>query len=67
MASEDRLLTTADLAARLQVPESTLRRWRMEGRGPVVTWISPRRARYRLAVVEAWEVAQRGAKGDGKR
>jgi hypothetical protein len=59
MSTEERHLTTADLAARLQVPESTVRRWRSEGRGPAVVWVSPRRARYRLADVEAWEAAQR--------
>lgn len=58
MSSEDdRLLTTAQLADRLQVPESTLRRWRMDGRGPVVTWLSPRRAGYRPADVDAWLAA----------
>jgi predicted DNA-binding transcriptional regulator AlpA len=57
-SEDDRLLTTAQLAERLQVPESTLRRWRMDGRGPTVTWLNPRRARYRPADVEAWLAAQ---------
>jgi excisionase family DNA binding protein len=54
MASEqDRLLTTAQLSERLQVSESTLRRWRTEGTGPPVVRAG-RAVRYRWADVERW-------------
>jgi excisionase family DNA binding protein len=54
MASEDdRLLTTAQLSERLQVSESTLRRWRTEGTGPSVVRVG-RAVRYRWRDVERW-------------
>lgn len=48
------LMTTAQVAAALQVNRSTLSRWRMSGMGPRVTWLSPSIPRYRRADVLRW-------------
>jgi predicted site-specific integrase-resolvase len=58
---DDLLLTPKDLAEYLKVSEATVRRWRQEKRGPRVTWISARRARYRWRDVQSW-LARSGRK-----
>ena len=49
-----RLLTTAEVADLLHVNASTLCRWRQQGMGPRVAWLSPSIPRYQLADVTAW-------------
>ncbi|QGN59085.1 AlpA family transcriptional regulator [Nostocoides sp. HKS02] len=53
-ASVPRLLTTAEVADLLHVNASTLCRWRQQGMGPRVAWLSPAIPRYQLADVAAW-------------
>lgn len=48
------LMTTAEVAAALQVNRSTLSRWRTSRMGPRVTWLSPSIPRYRRADVLRW-------------
>ncbi len=64
MRDPDELLTPKELADYLRISESSLRRWRMEGRGPAVTWLSARRARYRWLDVQKW-LARSGRKPGG--
>lgn len=64
MRDPDELLTPKELAGYLQISESSLRRWRAEGRGPATTWLSRRRARYRWRDVQKW-LARSGRKPDG--
>ena len=47
------LLTTAEVAALLRTPESTLRYWRWQGTGPQGVKVG-RRVLYRQDAVEAW-------------
>ncbi|GAB3077869.1 helix-turn-helix transcriptional regulator [Pedococcus soli] len=49
-----RLLTTAEVADLLSVTPSTLCRWRQQGMGPRVAWLSPSIPRYQLSDVTAW-------------
>lgn len=49
-------LTTADLAERLNVPESTVRYWRFKDRGPASVKAEGR-VLYPLAEVERWEAS----------
>jgi predicted DNA-binding transcriptional regulator AlpA len=49
-----RLLTTAEVADLLNVNASTLCRWRQQGVGPRVAWLSPTIPRYQLSDVTAW-------------
>jgi len=49
----DRLLTLAETAERLQVPEATLRYWRHAGTGPASIKVG-RHIRYRLEDLTAW-------------
>lgn len=52
------MLTTKDVAARLQVGEVTIRQWRCDGKGP--PWSKLGRAvRYDQDKLEAW-IAERG-------
>ncbi|WP_243640478.1 helix-turn-helix transcriptional regulator [Nocardioides jejuensis] len=48
------MLTTSEVAKRLQVSPSTLSRWRATGIGPKVYWISQGSPRYREDDVMAW-------------
>lgn len=50
----DEYLTTEEVATWLRVAPSTVCRWRLAGRGPRVTWLSPSLPRYRKADVIAW-------------
>ncbi|MFT3970874.1 MAG: helix-turn-helix domain-containing protein [Micropruina sp.] len=48
------LLTSAEVAAWLKVNRSTLSRWRTDGVGPRVTWLSGSIPRYQRQHVTAW-------------
>lgn len=48
------VLTTAEVAALLQVNTSTLCRWRQQGAGPRVVWLSRNMPRYQRSDVLAW-------------
>jgi len=50
----ERLLTTAEVAKIVQVSPSTLCRWRQQGVGPRVTWLSRSIPRYAASDVEKW-------------
>lgn len=50
----DEYMTTEEVAAWLKVAPSTVCRWRMAGKGPRVTWLSPSLPRYRREHVAAW-------------
>ncbi len=50
----DQYMTTEEVAAWLRVAPSTVCRWRMAGKGPRVTWLSPSLPRYRRDHVTAW-------------
>ncbi|WP_418275020.1 helix-turn-helix transcriptional regulator [Isoptericola jiangsuensis] len=50
----DEYLTTEEVAAWLKVAPSTVCRWRLAGRGPRVTWLSPSPPRYRRTDIAAW-------------
>jgi hypothetical protein len=52
-----RLLTTADLADELQIPEGTLRQWRHAGRGPQAVRLEGT-VRYERETVDQWLRAQ---------
>jgi excisionase family DNA binding protein len=52
------LLTVEELAAELQVPVGTVRRWRRYGTGPVGTRVG-KHVRYRRADIERWLDANR--------
>ena len=47
------VLTAAQAAAYLQVPEETLRRWRGQGTGPKHAKVG-RHVRYRRAALDRW-------------
>ncbi|MDO5535515.1 MAG: helix-turn-helix domain-containing protein [Propionibacteriaceae bacterium] len=55
----DRLLTPADLAARLGVSERTLARWRETGSGPTFIRTGGRSPRYSPDDVDEWLLNQR--------
>lgn len=57
------LLPEKEVAPRLAVSLASLRRWRVEGRGPRYLKLGAS-VRYRIADVEAW-LASRPAGGDG--
>jgi predicted DNA-binding transcriptional regulator AlpA len=46
------LLTSAEFAARARVSQSTIERWRFEGRGPAPIKLSPRTVRYARSDVD---------------
>lgn len=48
------LLTSEEVAERLGVGGSTVRRWRHEKTGPPPVYLSARTVRYRLEDLEAW-------------
>lgn len=50
----DELLTSTEVAVWLKVSRSSLCRWRQEGRGPRVVWLSGGCPRYRRSDVIAW-------------
>jgi predicted DNA-binding transcriptional regulator AlpA len=50
----DRLLTGAEVAERLNMPQATLRYWRHVGEGPKSFRLGPRRVMYRERDVELW-------------
>ncbi|WP_309063295.1 helix-turn-helix domain-containing protein [Streptomyces sp.] len=50
----DEYLTTEEVATWLKVAPSTVCRWRLAGKGPRVTWLSPSLPRYRKADLLAW-------------
>lgn len=50
----DEYLTTEEVALWLRVAPSTVCRWRLAGRGPRVTWLSPSLPRYKKSDVFAW-------------
>lgn len=49
----DRLLTIAEVADWLAVPEATVRDWRVDGKGPPALKLNAT-VRFRRADVEAW-------------
>lgn len=51
----DGYLTSAQLAARLNVTPVTVRTWRQRGQGPDYIKVTPRCVRYALSDVERWE------------
>lgn len=53
MGDDEGLLTEQDAAELLQVPLSTLRGWRREGKGPPCLKIG-RQVRYRQTAVQRW-------------
>lgn len=53
-ADDEKWLTTADLARRLQIPAKTLAGWASGGIGPRYALLG-RHRRYRLADIRAWE------------
>jgi excisionase family DNA binding protein len=57
--SESSWLSREEVAARLQIPASTVKYWAVAGRGPRYARFG-RHVRYRLADVEAWENEQFG-------
>ena len=67
MANED-YLTTSEAAARIRHRASTLRRWRMLGRGPAYVKLSGR-VLYDPADLQAWLDSHRhgsASEGDGR-
>ncbi len=52
-----RLMTTQEVADKIQIPTPTLRKWRSQGRGPKGFRVG-RHVRYRLEDVETWLDAQ---------
>lgn len=48
------LLTPGETAELLRVSESTLKRWRREGKGPTYTRLDAGSIRYHRADLEAW-------------
>lgn len=54
----ERLLDSAELAGKVNVPERTLDQWAYLGKGPAFVKIG-RHRRYREADVEAWLAANR--------
>lgn len=59
MATQRRVLTTADLEAEFGIPVETWRYWRWRQTGPKATRIG-RRVYYDRADVEAWWAARKG-------
>lgn len=61
MENNERMMTSVDVAEYLQVPVSTVRGWRVTGRGPRAVAVG-RHVRYRRSDVEAWLDQQGTAK-----
>jgi excisionase family DNA binding protein len=53
MTGADKLLTPPEVARRLQVPEETLSKWRVRGKGPAFHRMG-RHVRYDPRDLEAW-------------
>jgi predicted DNA-binding transcriptional regulator AlpA len=58
MDAMDKLLTVAEVAAMIRVPQGTLRYWRHLGSGPRSFKMGPRRVVYREQDVLEWVAAQ---------
>jgi predicted DNA-binding transcriptional regulator AlpA len=56
LPATDELVTAADLADELQIPEKTLAQWRYLGRGPKFLKLGAH-VRYRRSDVDAWLAA----------
>jgi len=56
--TDDRLLTPAEVAERLGISESTLKRQRIQGQGPPAVYLSARTIRYREQAVATWLMQQ---------
>lgn len=56
------LLTINELAEYLRVPVDTLRKWRVQGKGPRGARVG-KHVRYRRAEVERWLTQQEAARG----
>ena len=65
IATDDRLLTTGEVAERCRVSDSTARYWRMIGYGPASFKIG-RRVVYRAGDVEAWLASLRAEQDAGR-
>ncbi|CAN5149055.1 hypothetical protein BH09ACT8_BH09ACT8_59030 [soil metagenome] len=50
-------LTADEFAARIQIPKTTVKDWRVDGRGPQFAKVG-RHVRYRLSDVQKWEGEQ---------
>lgn len=59
----DKMLTVAEVAAMIRVPEGTLRYWRHLGSGPKSFKMGPRRVVYREQDVLEWVDAQYARRG----
>jgi len=62
--ASDRLLTTAEVADRLNVSPATLVGWRYKRQGPPAIILSRRAVRYRESALQAW-LAEHEAASDG--
>lgn len=51
---DEALMTSEEVAAWLRVSQPTLCRWRKEGRGPRVYWLTDFCPRYRRSDVQEW-------------
>ena len=58
MDAMDKMLTVAEVAAMIRVPQGTLRYWRHLGSGPRSFKMGPRRVVYREQDVLEWVEAQ---------
>ena len=58
MDAMDKMLTVAEVAAMIRVPQGTLRYWRHRGSGPRSFKMGPRRVVYREQDVLEWVDAQ---------
>jgi excisionase family DNA binding protein len=56
MTAPQEWLTPDELAARIQIPKTTLADWRVDGKGPRFRHMG-RHVRYRMSDVLAWENA----------
>lgn len=61
-STAEALVTQAELAQYLGVPETTLEQWRSRGGGPDYVKVGARHVRYRLSEVNAWMDAERAAR-----
>jgi excisionase family DNA binding protein len=59
MGDDPNLMTIAELAAKLQVPQQTLYAWRSRGEGPPGIRVG-RHVRYRPDAVDAWLLSREG-------
>ena len=66
MTGSDSLLTTAQVAERINVHPGTLRWWRSVGKGPRSFTLGEHSVRYRAADVEAWVASRYAASGESE-